>query len=179
MKNERKNIIDKTKSWIDSFVIQLNLCPFAAKPFRDNKIEYKISNATSKENALMEFHQVADFFLSQPKEKLSNLFLIFPQGFQDFRMYLELFELCEYLLEEQNFNESIQLASFHPQYQFAQTDLDDPANYSNRSPYPMIHFLRIEEVADALQNIPNPEEIPERNIQLLRELGIDKIKKHL
>jgi len=83
------------------------------------------------------------------------------------------------LLKEQGYEGIYQLASFHPEYRFEGVELNDPANYTNRSPYPMIHILREASVEQALEKYPNPEKIPERNIQLIQGLGFGVMKELL
>jgi hypothetical protein len=97
----------------------------------------------------------------------------------DFEEYLDVIDLAEELLIEVGLESVIQLASFHPSYQFAEEPVESASHFSNRSPYPLIHFLREDMVASALQNYVNPEEIPTRNIKTLQTIGLDSIERHL
>ena len=105
--------------------------------------------------------------------------LIFPRALSDFEDYLDMLEIATALLEKQGYEGVYQLASFHPKYCFAEAAPDDASNYTNRSPYPMLHILREASVEAALENFPNPENIPDRNIQLTKGLGLTVMKKLL
>ena len=96
--------------------------------------------------------------------------IVYPSQMPDFEHYLDFVELFELVLKEETIDNIYQLASFHPEYVFEGSDLDDPANKTNRSPFPMIHILRCSDVFRARQEHPNTEDIPTRNIQFLRTL---------
>ena len=99
-------------------------------------------------------------------------FLLFANDFASFTEYLQLVKNAEQLLVQLNYEGIYQLASFHPDYCFAGSDENDPANYTNRSPYPMLHILREESITKALENFPDPESIPENNVQYARQKGL-------
>lgn len=171
---ETATIIQQTKNWIENVVIGCNFCPFAAREFKSNRIHYKVS----------EHHEIADILMDVMDESLrldndssiETSFLILPQGFNDFHEYLHLVNLAEKLLKKQGYEGEYQLASFHPEYTFADSEVDDPANFTNRSPYPMLHFLREESLEKALEKYPDPESIPINNIRFAREKGLEYMR---
>ncbi|MDH5711889.1 MAG: DUF1415 domain-containing protein, partial [Gammaproteobacteria bacterium] len=105
--------------------------------------------------------------------------LVFAEGFKDFGDYLDLVELAQDLLADQGYEGIYQIASFHPDYCFADAELDDAANYTNRSPYPMLHLIREASMEKALAHYPEPEKIPERNVEYARELGLEEMQRQL
>ena len=165
------DIIHKTRIWVKDFVIKLNLCPFAAVPLMNNKIRFFVSEAQSEEDVLVELMMEIQLLDQQKHE---TTLVIVPQMFAEFEDYLDFFEIAEQLLQLQRQEDKYQLASFHPDYQFAQSDFDDPANATNRSPYPMLHILRCEDVTKAIEKYPDTLSIPEQNIALLRGLAEKK-----
>jgi hypothetical protein len=112
-------------------------------------------------------------------ENIETTLLIYPKAFANFDEYLDFVEIAERLLEVEDYEGIYQLASFHPNYCFEGSNENDAANYTNRSPYPMLHLLREESLEKALETYPNPENIPENNIKLTRELGLQKLKETL
>ena len=164
-------IIEKTKRWVQEFVIKLNLCPFAAAPFLQNKIRFVVSEGQSEEEILAEL-----LFEIQLLETLHHetTLIIIPDLLQEFEEYLGLFDLAEHLLQLQHKDQDYQLASFHPDYMFADSEFDDPANATNRSPYPMLHILRCMDVEKAIDQYPDTLSIPQRNVELLRKMAEKK-----
>ena len=162
--------INQTVSWIKSVVIGCNFCPFAAKPMLQKQIRYVLVEEATKERILKsmldEFH-----FLDETTE-IETTLLIFPDHFTDFTSYLALVSAAEKLLSKQGYDGIYQVASFHPDYCFAGADQDDPANYTNRSPYPMLHIIREESITNALKHYKDPEGIPGRNVEYAREKGL-------
>ena len=111
------------------------------------------------------------------EQSIETTFIILPENFDDFNDYLDLIDLCQLLLEEEGKEGVYQIASFHQHYQFDGTTVNDAANYTNRSIYPMIHILREASISYALKNFPDPESIPQRNIEFARNKGIEYMKK--
>ena len=109
-------------------------------------------------------------------DELETTVVIHPFVLTDFFDYLEFTEILQEIMESQQVEEIIQVASFHPDYQFAGTEPEDVENYTNRSPYPMLHLLREESLTAALKEYSTPEEIPERNIATMNRLVIHKVK---
>lgn len=164
-------VVEQCQKWVEEFVIGHNLCPFA-HPFVQNKqVEYQLSTAHSLEERLQEFLDVLDNLDNE--EKIRTILLIYNDPQLDFDSYLDLYELCEDLLEDEQ--RAYQLASFHPEYCFSDAPQNDPANLSNRSPYPMVHILRLDDVALAIQQHKDVTSIPTRNISYLRRVFSNKL----
>lgn len=170
MDENEQMIIDQTLKWIKTVVIAYNFCPFASKPVNEGRVHYTVS--TGKTPAIVLEQVIRECYRLDEDPQIETSLLIIPDGFADFEEFLELVDLAESLLEDQEYEGVYQLASFHPSYCFADAEVNDPANYTNRSPYPMLHFLRETSVEKALQFFKNPEEIPEKNIMLAREKGL-------
>jgi hypothetical protein len=169
--------INETKKWLETVVIARNICPFAKRVFDDNKIHFHVENSTDVaiclENLLDECVRLDE------NQNIETTLVCYPQAFADFNEYLDFVEISERLLEVEDYEGIYQLASFHPDYCFEGENENDAANYTNRSPYPMLHLLRESRLEKALENYPNPEEIPENNIKLTRELGLQKMQQTL
>ena len=165
-----EQIIGRTKKWIVDVVIGCNFCPFAANVVKQQTIFYKVEENTEMDACL-------DSFVHEMKRLDSDItietsFLIFPNAFQKFDDYLDLLFLAENRLKRNGYEGVYQVASFHPLYLFANSDENDPANYTNRSIYPMLHLLREQSMNKALENYKSPESIPARNINFAREKGL-------
>ncbi|MBP6184427.1 MAG: DUF1415 domain-containing protein [Saprospiraceae bacterium] len=166
--------IQHTKNWIQKVVIGLNFCPFAAKPFLKDAIRYTIHSPATLQSALEQLARELDVLDHQ--SEITTGFLIFPDGFADFFDYLDLVELAEELLADLDYEGVYQVASFHPDYQFAGNEKEDPANYTNRSPYPMLHLIREDSITEALEHFSDPENIPEQNRLTAQEKGLATMK---
>jgi hypothetical protein len=162
--------IIQTKKWVNKVVVGLNFCPFAHKEVENNSIRYLVSTAMDMESALEDLLREMQFLDND--EKVETTLLIFPLAFADFDDYLDLMDLADALIEDQEYEGIYQVASFHPDYVFADSHEDDAANYTNRSPYPMLHILREASLERVLENNPRPEAIPERNVKFAREKGL-------
>lgn len=169
MDRDNQPIIDLTKKWIERIVIGHNFCPFAAKPFKLKKIAYKVFTQTDTEKIILSFNDELSWMNKHPDIETS--LLIFSDGLIDFQDYLDVLDICNNLIVSFGYEGDYQLASFHPQYQFAGTTPDDITNFTNRSPYPIIQILRESSITAALEHYENPEEIPERNMEKAREIG--------
>ncbi len=173
---EKSNhIIDQTENWIKKVVIELNFCPFAAKPVREKSIHYEVLETADFNTALQTL--IKTCMKMDDEIKIDTAIIIFPNQFQIFDKYLELVELSENLLKKEGYEGIYQVASFHPLYQFAGSDKNDAENYTNRSPYPMLHLLREDQIEKALKKYPNPETIPQNNISTAKLLGLENMKK--
>jgi hypothetical protein len=161
----------QTKKWLETVIVGLNFCPFAKKELINDTIYYYVSRQKKLKDALFEVIEQCNFLSNNPH--LETSLLIYNEGFNDFNRYLDLVDYANELMSEQGFEGIFQLASFHPNYCFADTDYDDVANYTNRSPFPMLHILREESVERVLTSYKNPEIIPENNINLARQKGAD------
>ena len=162
--------ITQTIAWIKSVVIGCNFCPFAAKPMLQKQIRYLVVEDANKERALDSL--LNEFNFLDETSAIETTLIIFPDHFSDFASYLALVSAAEKLLSKQGYDGIYQVASFHPDYYFAGSDPDDPANYTNRSPYPMLHIIREESITNALKHYKDPEGIPGRNVEYAREKGL-------
>ena len=169
-----EQVIDRTKKWIIDVVIGCNFCPFAANVVKQKTIFYKVEECTATETCLDSFVHEMERLDIDPT--IETILLIFPNAFQQFDDYLDLLSLAEKLLKRKGYEGIYQLASFHPLYLFANSDENDPANYTNRSIYPMLHLLREESIDKALANYKDPESIPARNINFAKEKGLAYMK---
>lgn len=166
----------QTRRWLERVVIGLGLCPFAAAPFNAERIAYRVSDAQSLDEIYQDFlTQLYELLLSPPQDQETAL-LIFSRGLRGFDAYLDALAMLEQAVAEAGAEGMVQIASFHPDYRFDGVPADDPANFSNRSPYPMLHLLREDGLAAAIGDHPDPESIPARNIERLRALGIEGIR---
>jgi hypothetical protein len=165
-----EKVIKQTTNWIKSVVIDCNFCPFAAKALFNKAVRYIVETDTSLEKSLKALETELQHLDSD--ETTETSFIIFSNDFADFSTYLSLVKKAERLLTKEGYEGIYQLASFHPDYCFAGLDTDDPANYTNRSMYPMIHILREESITKALRLFPHPELIPEYNVDFARQKGL-------
>jgi uncharacterized protein len=169
-----EQIIEQTRNWVIDVVIGCNFCPFAANVVKQDKIHYRIEESNNLEKALTVVLQEAARL--DADAAIETTLIIFSTSFSSFSDYLKLVSLAEQLLKENKYEGIYQLASFHPEYKFAGTNEADPANYTNRSLYPMLHLLREESIEKALTHYKNPEDIPERNIAFTKEKGLAAMK---
>jgi len=179
MKNEMTakeiaEVIAEVKSWIELFVIGLDLCPFAKVPFVKDRISYKVIPLLDHQSFLNNFQQ--ELKLLTENEYATSV-IILPTKSLGFRDYLDLYAQCGTLLSELEMDDEFQLASFHPDYQFADAAPDDQSNYTNRSPYPLVHILRVDEVEDAIEAFGDTSSIYKKNIELLNSLSTQELKK--
>jgi uncharacterized protein len=172
--NEQKLVIAKTVVWLERAVIGLNLCPFAKAEHLHGRIHYEVSDAKDGHQLMLDLGQSLELLLNQPPDKIETLLLIHPQVFEDFLDYNDFLVDAEDLLAKLDLEGVIQIASFHPQYQFEGTALDDIENYTNRSPYPMLHLLREESLERAVESVPDTDAIFERNIDTMKKLGLKR-----
>ncbi len=172
--NEQQ-VVARSLDWVRRFVIGLNLCPFAARVVDNGQLGWEVSTARKAEDVYRDFLACLEGFVIV--EQPETLLFVVPNALQDFDDYLDLLDRCEWAIDEADLAEQVQLASFHPDYRFDGVESEDPANHSNRSPFPMIHLLRHDSVTRATASHPDPEGIPERNCRLLREMGEEGIRR--
>ena len=176
---EPQTVIEQTQRWLQELVLGLNLCPFAAAPVQRGGVGYRVCEETLDEAIFRALMEEILAFAAQPASEVETELWIVPVGLDLFDDYLDLLYAAEQALEELGLAGEIQLASFHPRYRFQDAPSDDPANYSNRSPYPMFHLLREAQLEQALASYPDPEGIPQRNVERLRDLGLDELERRL
>ncbi len=169
-----KKVIAETIAWIQSIVIDCHFCPFAAKVMADKAVHFVVLEEASETMALETL--LEQFQYLKDAVDVETTFIIFPNNFGDFHSYLALVASAEKLARRHHYEGIYQIASFHPDYRFAGSDVDDPANYTNRSIYPMLHLLRESSITQALKHFPHPELIPQRNIDFARQKGLQYMK---
>src|ERR1700683_994602 len=141
-------MIDWTRRWIRSVVIELNLCPFAQRVFQDDKIRYMVSRAEDKAALAAALRSELEFLNTASASRVVTTLLIHPYVLGDFLDYNDFLDVADQLVDELDLTGTIQIASFHPHYQFADSTADAVENYTNRSPFPMLHLLREESVSE-------------------------------
>lgn len=170
-------MIAHTKKWITDVVVGCNFCPFAAREVKRNSIFYKVLPGANTETTLQAVAEMFNFLNGHPD--IETAFIILPESFESFDEYLQLVDLAGSLLTQEGFEGIYQLASFHPQYLFAGSNDADPSNYTNRSPYAMLHFLREESVSNAVDSHPDIDDVPNQNIAFAQEKGIEHMQQLL
>ncbi len=166
-----EEIIAVTQAWVERAVIGLNLCPFAKAVHVKKQIRYAVSSATTHEDLLGDLMRELELLAEVPAEKIDTTLLIHPYVLSDFLEYNDYLDIVDAALEDMELEDAIQVASFHPQYQFAETQPDDIENYTNRSPYPILQLLRESSMVRAVEAYPEAEQIFEKNIATLKSLG--------
>lgn len=161
----------QTTQWLQRLVIDQNLCPFAKKPFTAGLVRIAVSEATDEEALLRELHDEIARLHNHSAAELETTLLVAPRMLEDFFHYNDFLDLADALLEQYDWEGIYQIASFHPRYQFAETDIDDAENYTNRAPWPTLHILREASLEAGIKAYPNPESIPQRNIDTMQQLG--------
>lgn len=163
--------IAATQAWLLRAVIGLNLCPFAKAVHVKEQIRYVASAATDADGVAADLERELRLLADADPETIDTTLLILPSALQDFSDYNDFLGRADRQLKRLRLRGLIQIASFHPDYQFADSEPDDIENCTNRSPYPILHLLREESVARAVDAYPDPDDIYERNQQTMRRLG--------
>lgn len=171
---EHDRFIRPVRHWVETVVVGLNLCPFARRELVRNRVRFTVSEAETEEQLLADL--LAELELLTNDEALETTLLIHPGVLQDFFDYNQFLNHVDRLLVRMGLEGVYQVASFHPAYQFAGTRSDDVENYTNRSPYPMLHVIREDSLERAIAGYPDAERIPQRNVELLDSLGLEKMQ---
>ncbi|HSS75806.1 MAG TPA: DUF1415 domain-containing protein [Thermoanaerobaculia bacterium] len=166
-----EQILAATKQWLEKAVIGLNLCPFAKAVYFKDQIRYVVSQAMTPGGLLAELTAELQALVAADPLVTDTTLLIHPRVLVDFLEYNDFLGVADAAVAELGLEGVLQIASFHPRYQFAGSDPEDIANYTNRSPYPMLHLLREASMDRAVAAFPEAAEIYERNIATLRLLG--------
>ena len=172
-------IVEQTVNWITEFVIGHNLCPFAKKVMIQQQYNCIVNENTDEETLLLAFARELKILEDSDAKMIDTAFFVMPNAFKEFEDYLIFVDMANAVLVDLELEGIFQLATFHPLYQFAGTEMTDAENFTNRSPYPMIHFLREESVENAVANYPNVDEIPMNNIEKMETLGAEALAKQL
>jgi len=166
-----EDAIAATKLWLERAVIGLNLCPFAKGVQVKNQIRYVVSAAQTSEELLRDLLGEFEVLAESSAATIDTILLIHPHVLTDFLDYNDFLEVVEAALVEVDLDGELQVASMHPNYQFADTEPDDITNYTNRSPYPTLHLLREASIEQAVAAFPDAAQIFDKNIETMRRLG--------
>jgi hypothetical protein len=164
-------IIAATRRWLEVAVIGLNLCPFAKAVHVKDQIRYVVSDARDAETLANDLVQALEALAEANPEKIDTTLLIVPYFLDDFLDFNDFLDVADGIVEEIELDGILQVAPFHPQFQFEGTEPDDITNYTNRSPFPILHLLREESVSRAVEAFPDEMQIAENNMATLSKLG--------
>lgn len=170
-----EKVIGSVRQWVESVVVGLNLCPFAKRELVKNRVRFVVTKATNEDQLLVALEAELDLLSSEAS--VETTLLIHPGVLQNFYAYNQFLNAADALLRQMTLEGVYQIASFHPKYQFTGTGQDDVENYTNRSPYPMLHLIREESLERAIAGYPDVDNIPEQNKKLMESLGEVKMKK--
>jgi hypothetical protein len=162
------------RRWVEELVVGLNLCPFAGHELLRNRVRFFVTEAATEEQLLAALE--TELTLLNDDASVETTLLIHPDVLKDFLDYNQFLDAAERLLVHLELEGVYQVASFHPDYQFAGTAVDDAENFTNRSPYPLLHILREESLALRIAAYPDVEQIPVRNIEQMKRLGREKLQ---
>lgn len=165
-------VVAATRHWLTEAVIGLNLCPFAKAVHVKDQIRYAVSKAVDMEGVLTDLEIEIQALMAASPDAVDTTLLIVPQALGDFLDYNDCLFFADRMLKQLRLEGIVQIASFHPLYQFEDTEPDDIENYTNRAPYPILHLLREDSIERAVQAFPDAEEIYERNQETLRRIGL-------
>jgi len=171
---QQHEIVKAVRHWLEEFVIELNLCPFAKRELINERVKFAVSDASTEEQLLVDLQQ--ELLHLQEDSEIETTLLIHPHVLHAFDDYNQFLDIVDALLDAENLFGVYQIASFHPYYRFAGTEESDAENYSNRSPYPILHLLRESSLEREIARHQDTSLIPERNIQLLRSMGAAKLQ---
>ena len=171
--------IATTRNWLEKAVIGLNLCPFAKAVYVKDQVRFVLSDATTPEALVEQLAEELLLLRDTPAEQIDTTLIIHPEVLTDFLDYNDFLDNADAAVEALDLGGILQVASFHPDYQFDGTHPDDPSNCTNRSPFPTLHLLREDSVERAVAAFPDPDVIVERNIATLDKLGAEGFKRLL
>lgn len=172
--NDADAIILAVRRWVETVVVGLNLCPFAGRELREERVRFVVTPATNEAQLLASLKTELERLDTHPA--VETTLLIHPRVLQNFADYNQFLETSDELLGAMDLGGIYQIASFHPHYQFADAALDNVENYTNRSPYPMRHLLREQSLERSIAGYPDTKQIPLRNIAMMRRLGIARLR---
>ncbi|WP_260258380.1 DUF1415 domain-containing protein [Vibrio intestinalis] len=167
-------VAKQVNQWLDDVVIGLNLCPFAAKPQRNNQIDIFVSQAETEDKLLEDIFNQLLRLDDTPVKELETTLVAVPNMLGDFWDYNMFIDWVEALIKQQNWQGIYQVATFHPDYCFADSQPDDADNLTNRAPFPIFHLIREESMEKVLKHYPNPEAIPDTNIARVQALTAEE-----
>jgi hypothetical protein len=164
-------VIAATRRWLERAVIGLNLCPFAKSVYVKEQVRYVVSHATTPEELLEQLMDELQRLSDTSPEQVDTTLLIHPLVLADFLDFNDFLDVADAAVDEMELEGELQVASFHPHYQFSDTDKNDITNFTNRAPYPILHLLREDSIARAVEAFPDAAEIFEKNIDTMEQLG--------
>ncbi|AXI48666.1 DUF1415 domain-containing protein [Sulfitobacter sp. SK012] len=171
-----QDVVKNTRRWLEQMVVGLNLCPFSRKAIAQDQVYYAICDATNDAQLKQFYVSELQRLLGANENDVATSLLMFTQGLEEFDNYLALLDWFQQLLEKAELTEHVQLASFHPRYQFEGVAANDLSHFTNRSPYPTIHLLRQDQMTKALAYVLSPEKIYIDNIRTLNKLGRQQVE---
>ena len=169
----------EVRRWLERAVIGLNLCPFAKAVYAKNQVRIVISDASTERALLEELGEELARLRDTPTDQVDTTLLVHPQVLQDFLDYNDFLDKADAMVDVLDLEGVLQVASFHPDYQFAGTQPDDAENLTNRAPYPALHLLREDSITRAVEVYPDPDAIIERNVATMQGLGVEGYRKLL
>lgn len=169
-----EQVVLAVRSWVEALVVGMNLCPFAKRELVKNRVRFVTTAAITEEQLLQVLRAELERLNAEPE--IETTLLIHPDVLQDFYDFNDFLHDADSLLVELELEGIYQIASFHPDYQFGGTSPSDAENYTNRSPYPVLHLLREDSLERVIADYPNVDDIPQRNIELMNELGREKLQ---
>jgi hypothetical protein len=170
---QHDDILAATRHWLERAVIGLNLCPFAMSVYVKDQVRYAVSEATTLEDALADLESELCALEAADPQQIDTTLVIYPHAFADFVDFNDALSFADRLVQQLRLDGVLQIASFHPQYRFEGSEPDDIENYTNRAPYPILHLLREDSIARAVDAFPDASAIYEKNQETLRRLGHD------
>ena len=171
--NDISQIENRVRRWLERAVIGLNLCPFAKSVYVKDQVRIAICQAQDRHALTAQLYEELQLLASTPAQQTDTTLLVVPCMFEQFSDFNDYLDIAEAVLDELELVGEVQLASFHPFYQFANTEPDDLSNYTNRAPYPILHLLREDSLDKAAEQYPDASVIFQRNVAVVRELGVD------
>jgi len=171
---DNDHIIASVRQWVEQLIVGYNLCPFAKRELVRDRVRFFVSPAQDEEQLLVDLE--TELALLSADEGIETTLLITPQVLQDFFDFNQFLGRADQRVAQLKLKGVFQIASFHPDYQFGGTEPDDAENYTNKSPYPVLHLLRETSLDEAIANYPDAESIPERNIEQLERMGADQLR---
>jgi len=169
-----QKIETSVRKWLDTFVVGMNLCPFAKRELVKQRVRFTVTEATTEDELLQALQAELELLNADPS--IETTLLIHPAVLGDFLDYNQFLDIADALLLQMELDGVYQVASFHPDYQFGGTAPWEAENYTNRAPYPILHLLREESLDRVLGDNPDADEIPQRNIDLMNSMGEEKLK---
>lgn len=169
---DQEEVIARMRQWVEKAVIGLNLCPFAKAVYVKNQVRFVVSQAQHLDGFLEDLDRELDHLAAADPAEVDTTLLIHPDLLPDFAEFNDFTALAEAAVAEHGLEGVLQVASFHPRFQFADTEADDIGNYTNRAPFPTLHLIREDSLARAVAAYPDAEAIWGRNIETLQTLGL-------